>query len=136
MPRLSSCNKLIHSNTVLRYSSNSVSQVFNPSNLHNICKNCGPVKISFSPAISIVTVSNCFSQFSSCSRIGISFHNWLVKRRTFTSISYARNSKPYLVIKSASLHQTAPVRSILTIGRKLTTFIQSLHMERISTTFF
>ena len=98
MPRLNSCNKLILSNTVLRYNSKSVSTDFIPSNLHSSYNNCGPMIISFSPAISMITVSNCFSQSSSCSRIGISFQSWLVKRRIFTSISCALSSKPYLVI--------------------------------------
>lgn len=86
------------SNTVLRYNSKLVSIALSPSSLHNNYNNCGPMIISFNPAISIITVSNCLSQSSSCSRIGISFQSWLVKRRIFTSISCALNSKPYLVI--------------------------------------
>ena len=133
MPWFNSCNKLMLSNTVLRYRSKSVSWVFSPSNLHNNCKNCGAIKISCSPAISIMTVSIYLGQFSSCSRIGISFHSWLVKRRTFTSITSIEKSKLYLV-KSTTLHEARPI-ALITAVRKLSSLIQSLHMKSISAAF-
>ena len=127
MPWFNSCKILMLSNTVLRYSSKFVSCAFNPSNLQSSYNNCGLIKISCIPTISRITVSNCLDQSSSCSRIGINFHNWLVKRRTCKLISFTSKSKEYLV-KSTCLHQTGPV-AFITAVRNLSTFIQSLHME-------